>query len=252
MPTLSPTRTRTPTAPPTASPTATGPQVSHVFGRVQNQGGGGARGITVFISAGASDSTGSLGWFEFFNVPYGTYTIFPSAPGCTFDPPLRQVTVDSPNTGGNNFTADCEPPASATPIPPTATPIPPTATDIPPTATDIPPTPTDTTAPPTATDIPPTATDLPPTPTEVPPTATDTPAPPTDTEIPPTATEPAPVASESSSPPPTGEPTSEAPPTPATEPWSTQAVVLLSAAHNRPKQPARYNQISIARGVWTW
>ena len=195
-----PTRTPTATVPPTATPTetntptptATEVKFGRVFGRVVQSDGEPLRGVLLSMGAYA-DFTGPQGGFNITDVPYGEYTLVPSARGCTFWPDARTVRVDEPTNGAYNFLAMCEQPATATPSP----------TDT------APPTPTDTELPPTATEeILPTATEVPPTETEPPPT-----------EALATATEFGPAATETSPPleqtqavtrePPPGEPLSD-------------------------------------------
>ncbi len=198
--------TRTPAATPVPSGTpALGMAIS---GRIRSSVGGVA-GVTVWLSNGASATTGGSGDYRFDGLLPGVYIVQPAMDGCTFSPGSRTITLATGDSGGNDFSARCGAQATATPVPntgptPTRTPLPsstplPTYTYTPqPTSTPQPSNTPEPTSTPLPTNTPePTSTPLPtntPTPTDTPeptstPLATDTPAPtstplPSDTPLP--------------------------------------------------------------------
>jgi hypothetical protein len=70
-------------------------------------GGEAAEGVVLTLSGDASETTASdgAGYFEFLNLPDGTYTIVPSLSGFTFTPSSETVTVSGADPAPVDFLA---------------------------------------------------------------------------------------------------------------------------------------------------
>lgn len=76
-----------------------------ISGRVATSGGSGISGVTMTRTGSATPvTTNGAGYYTFFGVVNGTYTITPSKSGNTFTPVTRNVTVAGANISNQNFT----------------------------------------------------------------------------------------------------------------------------------------------------
>ena len=71
-----------------------------IIGRVSHPSGYGIAGVTIDVFGGIATTTDSSGFFT-VSVPPGEYDLTPSAPGLTFQPPLRRVRGTGTQAGQN-------------------------------------------------------------------------------------------------------------------------------------------------------
>ncbi|HEY3246902.1 MAG TPA: carboxypeptidase-like regulatory domain-containing protein [bacterium] len=88
----------------------TGSGTYTLSGKVRTSSGAGVSGVTMTLSGpgGCTSTTktgGTRGFYAFFNVRKGTYTLTPSKTGCAFNPPSKAITLSGNTTA--NFTASC-------------------------------------------------------------------------------------------------------------------------------------------------
>jgi hypothetical protein len=75
-----------------------------VSGRIANSSGTGIGGVTVSRTGSSTPATtNSAGYYTFYGVPNGSYTLTPNKAGLTFTPASRSVTVNGANVAGANF-----------------------------------------------------------------------------------------------------------------------------------------------------
>lgn len=77
----------------------------HVKGRVEDGSKVAISGVTVTLSGNVSDTyiTGTDGYYEFLNLTSGNYTVTPSKPGWSFDPPSYSYSPLDSDKDNQNF-----------------------------------------------------------------------------------------------------------------------------------------------------
>jgi hypothetical protein len=75
-----------------------------ISGRIATSNGTGISGVAVTRTGSATVVTNGAGYYTFYGVVNGTYTLTPSKSGIAFSPATKSVTVNGANVSGQNFT----------------------------------------------------------------------------------------------------------------------------------------------------